>query len=65
MIDKAAPGVGGYGGFDDFGAEGNAVAGLVDAGAQFVVVGEMIDQGFETADFGEAARLTASVEPRP
>src|ERR1700679_2937605 len=50
MIGKAAPGIGGGVGFDYFGTEGYCVAGLRDACSEFVVVGEMIDERFESAD---------------
>ena len=44
------PVVGGRAGFDNFTAEGNDVAGLCDARAKFVVVGEMVDECGESAD---------------
>jgi len=53
MVDEAAPGVGRGRGFDDFGAEGDAVSGVVDAGTQLVVVGKMVDEGGKSADFFE------------
>src|ERR1700679_2526453 len=53
MIEEAAPAIGGDGGLYDFSAECDAVACLRNAGAEFVVVGEVVDEGQEAADFVE------------
>ena len=54
VIEEAANAVGGDVGLDDFSREGHAVAGGGDARTEFVIVGEVIDQGSEAADFFES-----------
>ena len=51
--DEAPERVGGDGGGDDFGDELNAVAGAMEARAEFIVVGQLVDQGFEATEGGE------------
>jgi len=53
MVDEAAPVISRGGGFDDFCAESHSVPGAVDAGTEFIVVGEVVDQGGKSADFFE------------
>ena len=53
VIAEAAPVVGGHAGFDHLCGERNAISGLEDALAQFIVVGKIIDECFESADLLE------------
>ena len=53
MVAEAAEGVGRDGGGDDFVEELDAIAGAVEAGAELVVVGELVGEGCEAADGGE------------
>jgi len=48
--EVSGEGVGGNGGVDDLAGEGDGVSGLGDAVAEFVVVGEAVDEGGESAD---------------
>ena len=49
VIAEAGEGIGGDGGFDDLGGELHAEAGRGDAGAELVVVGEVLEDCFEAA----------------
>ena len=51
VVDEAAPAIGRDGSFDDFSAEDDTIAGSGNAGAKFVVIGEMVNKGRETTDF--------------
>src|SRR6516164_6383452 len=53
MIAESAPAIGGNAGLDHLRAEHNAIAGFVDALAEFVIVGKMIDENFKAADLLE------------
>ena len=53
VIDVAAPGVGRDAGLDDFLTQCHAVARLGYARAEFVIVGQMVDQDLQAADFLE------------
>ena len=50
VIEEAAPAVGRNVRLDHLGGERHAVAGLVHARAQFVIVGQVIDQDLQAAD---------------